>query len=180
MTADPMATSLWSYSLRVYERAGIPAVLIGWQDGLGADVNLALWCTWVSGFRHHRLDEPTVAAADRAVCHWRERVVQPLRAVRNDIKQHVELSGLGDAPAARQAVLAAELAAERVVQTRLQLFSESHGALMASAFAAAAVASGLAPYWRYLGTTPPADEQQFVAACAAASGRQTVDTATGI
>ena len=75
MTADPMATSLWMYSLRVYERAGIPAVLIGWQDGLGADVNLALWCTWVSGFRHHRLDEPTVAAADRAPDKGRRRFI---------------------------------------------------------------------------------------------------------
>lgn len=105
----------WDFSLRVYGRAGVPAVCLDLQDRRGADVNVLLFAGWAGAACGVRLDAAELARLDTAVTPWREEIVRPLRAVRRRVK------GEDDGLYAR--LKAAELEAERLQQDRLHALS---------------------------------------------------------
>ncbi len=117
----PSATSpgeeFWDFSSAVYRRPGVAAQLLLWQDQAGANVNIALLCLWAST-RGQRLDAAAFLQAKSAIAGWHAAAVEPLRGLRRRLKD--QWAGLAlDATATRQAVLAAELAAERAEQQLL-------------------------------------------------------------
>ncbi|WP_165772187.1 TIGR02444 family protein [Niveispirillum lacus] len=110
---------LWSFSLSVYGIPDVADACLTAQDQHGGDVNLLLWAVWLAAHGHD-LTAAEVSAAVTATRPWNEAVVQPLRAVRRQLK-----SGPPPAPdtatqSLRSQVQAAELAAERVQQSVLQ------------------------------------------------------------
>jgi len=112
--------AFWDYSLQVYARTQVATALIRLQDQLGADVNVMLWCCWLVQCRNTTPERGALEAATAAVAPWREAVVEPLRALRRRIKSAEELRDFVGAQTARDAVLAAELAAEKAVQLTLE------------------------------------------------------------
>jgi uncharacterized protein (TIGR02444 family) len=101
-----MPTDLWAFSLAFYARPDVSPACLRCQDEAGADVDLLLFLLWqAQAGAQFSADE--IAAIDRDVQAWREQVIEPLRAVRRYLKGR-EAAGL------REAVKAAELAAERL------------------------------------------------------------------
>lgn len=95
------ANPLWRFSLALYEQDGIAEACIALQDGVGLDVNLLLYSCFATACGMP-LAAADIAAVDAAVTDWRERIVQPLRALRREAGE-----GL------RGKLLEAELLAER-------------------------------------------------------------------
>ena len=103
---------LWRFSVGVYRQLGVADGLLGLQDRFGLDVNLLLCCCFAA-LRGCRMTATDIAALDAAGRPWREHLVLPLRTARRWLKPHATTAA---ARSAREQVLAAELAAERLVQ----------------------------------------------------------------
>jgi uncharacterized protein (TIGR02444 family) len=108
----PDADAFWSWSTAFYAKPGVAEACLELQDRDGAEVNLVLLLLWLAEEGYAPLGQGEVAALDRAVRPWREKVVEPLRALRNALK------GQGE-DTVRRAILSAELVAERSTQRRL-------------------------------------------------------------
>ena len=114
------SAQFWDYTLALYGAPGLSQAVIGLQDRRGADVNLLLYCCWCATSGRGALDERALANADSAVDHWRRTVTQPLRTVRDAIRNDPALSPIGAAADTRKKVLAAEIDSERVAQCLMQ------------------------------------------------------------
>ena len=81
-----MDMRLWDFSLQIYRLPGVaPACLRCQLDEAGADVNLILFLLWWAVARY-RLAEGRIALLDALVAPWREHIVEPLRAMRRELK----------------------------------------------------------------------------------------------
>ena len=106
--------TLWDWTLRAYERPGVPEATLVLQDEHGLNTSLLLWAAWA---------DPGDVALGKAVATgkvWDDQVLWPLRRVRRDLKS--AMAGVGDAArlALREDVKAAELRAERVLMESLE------------------------------------------------------------
>jgi uncharacterized protein (TIGR02444 family) len=108
----------WSFSVELYGRPGVAPACLALQDRFGCDVNLLLLALW-AGRCGVALGPEDFARLDAAAAPWRTGVVEPIRSVRRRLKSE----SLGAAPelaeACRQALLKAELEAERAAQEQL-------------------------------------------------------------
>jgi uncharacterized protein (TIGR02444 family) len=112
---EPASEAFWGFSLAFYAIPDVAEALITLQDRDGFDVNLMLFALWIGVSGRGRHDRDGLMAADRAVCEVRAEIVQPLRTLRRRLAQCPET----DVQELRRAVKALELAAEKIVQTRL-------------------------------------------------------------
>lgn len=112
-TADPF----WSFSLGFYAGPGVSPACVALQDRHRCDVNLVLYACWVGLSGRGRLAEADLARAEAVNAPWRGGVIERLRAARRALK--AEAQG-GAELELYEAVKAAELAAERIAQQRLQ------------------------------------------------------------
>ncbi|MCC5995463.1 MAG: TIGR02444 family protein [Oceanicaulis sp.] len=140
---------LWDFSLAVYPRAGVKAACLALQDA-GLDVNLALWIAWHGA--HGRDARPALDAALALSAGWSARVVKPLRAARDALKIPPDYVSAEAAGALRQAILSAELEAERLQQQALEPLA---GAVSGGADARALARAGLAACETRLGSGLP-------------------------
>jgi uncharacterized protein (TIGR02444 family) len=106
---------LWRFSLAFYAVPGIARALITLQDRDRLDVNLILFALWLGLSGYGLLDTDALAAADRAIRAIRTEVVEPLRTLRRRLKGNPDTSVQN----LREGIKELELAAERVVQSRL-------------------------------------------------------------
>jgi uncharacterized protein (TIGR02444 family) len=112
-TGDLVA-AFWRFSVDIYGRPGMRPLLLDCQDQGGANVNLMLLCIW-AGEQGQKLDAKALNRAKSAVAGWSAAVTNPLRAQRRRLKQDwQELAP--DVEPIRQAILAAELEAEKTEQ----------------------------------------------------------------
>lgn len=151
-----MTSSFWEFSTRIYNRPGVAEALLRLQHEQGADVNLLLYCAWHAASGRGTLSPTGIAALDQALDPWREAIIRPLRALRERIKHEPALGTLPMAGDARDKVLAAELASERVAQQLLESLTRNRPAAVADA--AGALDSSLQAYFSHLGL--PAGTQQ--------------------
>lgn len=111
----PLPTvEFWDFALAVYGKENVRQQLLLWQDEHGANVNLALLCVW-AGLRDRRLSAAQLRTALAAAAGWHAAATQPLRELRRRLKADWKELAI-DAKPARQAVLAAELEAEKAEQ----------------------------------------------------------------
>lgn len=131
-------SELWDFSLSLYRRAGVEPLCLQLQDRWRADVTLLLWLRWLEE-EGVSVDEDRLTEALWTSAAWRERVVEPLRALRRAIKRdygtgpgtrpRADIEPRGDSPhgddtlaeveACRQSIKRAELQAERVALQKL-------------------------------------------------------------
>ena len=110
---------LWDWALAAYAREGVSEACLSLQDEYGQNVCLLLFAAWCAR-TGRRLDDETLEAAADAARAWDQAAVQPLRAVRRRLKSPVPDMEDVTRLAARQAVKAAELAAERGLLSDLE------------------------------------------------------------
>jgi len=137
------------YAERLYARPGVEAVCLDLQDRRALDVPLLLHACWL-GRRGRVLDPAETAALVAGTVPWRLVVVRALRRIRRRLKAGVEgMDGARSEPV-RQAVKAAELAAERVL---LALYAEA-----TDAGPGGSVEGNLATCLRIYNISPDADD----------------------
>jgi uncharacterized protein (TIGR02444 family) len=109
----------WQFSLAFYAAVSVARALITLQDRDGLDVNLMVFALWHGVSGRGRLGSDGLRAAERAACTIRADVVEPLRALRRNLRQHPDT----DVQHLREGVKALELAAEKLVQSRFARFA---------------------------------------------------------
>ena len=114
-TEECSCQDLWHYSLDVYARTGFAESAIALQDFYGLDVNILLSCLW-AGKAGHRLDAMSLSALERQCRPWRRDVIEVFRALRRDLKDHVD----SNIQCIRIAAKARELDAEKIQQEKIQ------------------------------------------------------------
>lgn len=107
-----MHNPLWDFSLELYARPGVAAACVEAQDRFAADVNLLLYAAWLAR-QGLELDRDQWRRLAATVAEWRQRVIQPLRALRRDWRT------LPAAATLREQVAALELAAEQSQQVQM-------------------------------------------------------------
>ncbi|MCA8868948.1 MAG: TIGR02444 family protein [Rhodobacteraceae bacterium] len=114
MTDD--AGAFWAFSLRVYATSGVESACLDLQDTHGLDVNLVLFCCWAGslGVAFTKRQMADVAGQSR---EWQDKVVQPLRTIRRDMKNMV--TNDDQKQSLRDLVKQAELSAEMLQQHSL-------------------------------------------------------------
>lgn len=107
----------WRFAVALYAHAEVRTCLLAWQEIHGANVNLALLCIW-AGNQGRRLTAADLRRAEGTVCGWNAAVTKPLRILRQRLKADWRTLA-PDAEPSRQAILAAELEAEKAEQALL-------------------------------------------------------------
>jgi uncharacterized protein (TIGR02444 family) len=102
------------FAERLYARPGVEAACLDLQDRRALDVPLLLHACWL-GCRGRALDSAATAALVARTVPWRLVVVRALRRIRRRLKAGVDGMDRTRSEPVRQAVKAAELAAERVL-----------------------------------------------------------------
>ncbi len=146
------ATPLWRFSLALYGRPGVPALLLPLQDRHGADVNLVLFGLWRAAQRH-ALSPQEFAALDETVADWRANVVQPARALRRAIK--AQQDGSAGAAALYEQAKRLELQGEHIQQDRMVVVGDTVARGMEVASVQDAALTALTAYADVLGETFP-------------------------
>jgi len=103
----------WDWSLDAYGRPGVEEILLDLQDRHGLDVNLLLFACWFGATGRGRLSNGMWTELIGATADWRATVIEPLRAIRRQLKGQDDMPG---AAMLRQGVKALELDAERAAQ----------------------------------------------------------------
>ena len=111
------ARQFWTFSITFYEKPGVQAQMLRWQDENHANVNLALLCIW-AGSVGRKLGASDIRRAVSAVSGWNTAVTRPLRQLRRRLKAEWQPLAIDSEPT-RQAVLSAELEAEKAEQALL-------------------------------------------------------------
>lgn len=110
--------SLWDFSLALYAQPGVADCCLHLQDEHGVNVNVLLWCVWL-GARGYELDQAQLDEALDSIQGWDSRYVQPLRALRRQMKLEFGVKD-EDVEAVRTSIKQAELQAERQLQLWLE------------------------------------------------------------
>ena len=111
------APGFWPFSKAIYAQDGVQPACLALQAA-GLDVNVALFTAWA--IATGRDPGPVMGEVLARSAFWRGAVVQPLREARNGLKPAPDFIDAEAAGALRQAVLTAELDAERLQQAALE------------------------------------------------------------
>jgi uncharacterized protein (TIGR02444 family) len=84
---DTVVDEFWAASLELYARPDVAAACLRLQDERGLDVNLLLLCCWFARSGRGRLSEDDLATAEARAASWRRDVIEPLRAMRRELKE---------------------------------------------------------------------------------------------
>ena len=146
------ASAFWRFSLRFYAREGVAPLCLALQDQHGIDVNLLFLLLFLST-QQRRLCVTDVQKMNNAAAAWRTRAVQPLRALRRDLKNGVVGMDARSTEALRSEIKRCELHAERLQQEMLERAfpAASTGALSSVTEAAA---KNIAAYGTLTGALP--------------------------
>ena len=140
---DTGASAFWKFSLRFYQQPSVPPVCIALQDQQGVDVNLLFFILYLAR-NGRRLSSDEVQRIDASTHDWRLRIVQPLRAIRRELKTGIAPVATPDSAALRSAIQRDELLAERLQQEALERefpLSSTGSAAVPQAAAAANIAA---------------------------------------
>lgn len=154
-------SAFWRFSLRFYAHDGVPPLCLALQDHHGVDVNVLFFLLFFS-LNKRRLAPADVHRIDHATAAWRARAVQPLRALRRDLKNGVASMDAHATEALRAEIKRCELHAERLQQEMLERAFPAATTGVASAVQDAAAAN-IAAYGAVIGTLPDGPVQRLLA-----------------
>lgn len=145
-------SAFWRFSLRFYARDGVAPLCLELQDQHGVDVNLLFFVLYFAS-QQRRINIGDAQKFDQAAATWRTRVVQPLRALRRDLKNGVAAMDPQATEALRSDIKRSELHAERLQQKMLE-----HAFPLATTGTPGAIpeaaAANIAAYGAVVGTLP--------------------------
>lgn len=114
-TDNTMSNPLWDYSLAAYGLDGVAPTCLALQDSFCLDVNLLLYAAWLAHIQR-RLSHAHLIEVDGLIADWRENVVQPLRALRRQLREYPGAAGI------YKEIKALELRAEQQQQDMMYAF----------------------------------------------------------
>lgn len=123
---------LWDYASTVYESPELKAILHSIQDDYSANINIALWCTWLE-LNHIEISKETIDDVLIAVDSVSQTTVSKVREIRRHMK-HAELFTRVQTKLILKHLLNAELMIEKILIQRLQDLSERFAEVMPDAF----------------------------------------------
>src|SRR5690606_19845010 len=106
------------FSLRVYSAPGVQQECLEGQDKLGLDVNVLLFAVWLGAKRGVVLATADFLRIHAAAAEWSNEVVQPLRSVRDVLKESPRIAD-GNVQKLCKRVTEVELFAEQIEQALL-------------------------------------------------------------
>ena len=112
-------SAFWRFSLRFYAREGVPPLCLTLQDQHGIDINL-LFLLLFFATQQRRVNRADVQKMNDITAAWRARAVQPLRALRRDLKNGVTGMDARATETLRNDIKRCELHAERLQQEMLE------------------------------------------------------------
>jgi uncharacterized protein (TIGR02444 family) len=147
-------SAFWQFSLRFYGRPEVPAACLSLQDQQDIDVNLLFFILFLAINERH-LTADDIRRIDAHISDWRARVVQPLRAIRRDLKGGIAPVETAAAEALRSNIKRDELQAERLQQ---EILEQEFPPVSTGSFATARVAAeaNIAAYSAVAGALPQA------------------------
>ncbi|WED42547.1 TIGR02444 family protein [Legionella cardiaca] len=90
-TADPLDNPLWQFSLTVYQHQEIKEQCLSLQNTTGVNVNLLLFCCWLS-YGVELISHFEFIKACDTIKDWNSQVTKTLRQARQSAKQWQESS----------------------------------------------------------------------------------------
>ena len=145
----------WNFSLEFYARPSVARACLELQDHAGVDVNVLLYLLFLAQ-QSRRLSRADVARIDGIARTWRDRVVQPLRTLRRDLKIGVAPFDVDTTAALRTDVKRIELEAERIEQLALERLVHSSTTGTPATSRDEAARANLDAYGELLGAMPAA------------------------
>jgi uncharacterized protein (TIGR02444 family) len=140
----------WEFSITFYARPGVATLCLDLQQRCEADVNLLLFCLWRAD-NGQRLHYENLCELDAEIAPWRVDVVQPLRGLRQQLRDYPAVEST------RDLLKKAELESERVQQQAIwkwQQRQESGVAGKARHSVAECIGENLAGYAALLAVDP--------------------------
>jgi uncharacterized protein (TIGR02444 family) len=111
------ANPLWEFVTWAYKRDGVEKACLSLQNRLKADVNIVLFCIWLSYRGAGTANLATyLGTALKISRDWQRNLVEPIRAARQNLKDALETTAFADTD--RQS---AEALRERIKQCELDL-----------------------------------------------------------
>ena len=112
-------SAFWQFSLRFYGRPGVPELCLALQDEHGVDINLLFLLIFLAK-QGRWLSVGDVREIDRETAAWRTNVVQPLRALRRQLKNGFPPMDAAVTEALRGEIKRCELQAEKLQQEMME------------------------------------------------------------
>lgn len=115
----------WDFSIQLYGKPGVAQACLQLQDCCDMDVNLLLYCYWY-GVSFGRFDPLLLQQVYEFSCTWKQGIVQPLRSVRQWMKNQTQLVSEKQArqfQELRERVKLEELDAEKIQQEMIEAIS---------------------------------------------------------
>lgn len=113
--------ALWPFALKLYAKPGVADACLALQARHGVDIPLLLAAIWHGHGGRGRLDSARLRLWRATAKNWRIEIIAPLRAARNAIRTAAQEDSA--IRRLRQTILAAELAAERLLLRDLSALS---------------------------------------------------------
>lgn len=118
--------SLWDFALAAWRRPGVEQACLELQEAFGQPPPLLLWRMWALAGRRP-VGEAELAAAVSAAKAWQAQVIDPLRQTRRALKAPPPPFAAERCRPLKDQVMAAEVAAERVLLDVLEALSPPPG-----------------------------------------------------
>jgi uncharacterized protein (TIGR02444 family) len=106
-------TGLWEFTVDLYAHPAVQEHAHALQDAEGIDVNLLFFAAWCGMEHGVVLSAADFASIETQMAPWRQRVIEPLRALRRCLKTPEIANFERDQMAIRDGVKELELRAER-------------------------------------------------------------------
>jgi uncharacterized protein (TIGR02444 family) len=117
--------SLWTFSVSLYQQAGVEAECLSLQDRFGVNVNVLFLCLYAGAKFGAKLSRGDIEAAERLIVEWDTQVVKTLRKLRQLLKRNAERSEWPQSTELLRAnIKDTELASERIESSMLQEWFE--------------------------------------------------------
>jgi uncharacterized protein (TIGR02444 family) len=110
----------WTFSLQLYKKKEVEQALLLLQNQFGLNANVILFICWFSFNGQGAFSQSKVRELLLRIRPWHERVVLPLRRLRDRLKPYVDK--VSWAKGVRQAILLEELEAEHAEQLLISEF----------------------------------------------------------
>ncbi|MDN5850368.1 MAG: TIGR02444 family protein [Nitrococcus sp.] len=115
-TVDEEALRLWEFALALYEVDAVKQACLSVQARYGLSVSLLLGAVWVGANGYGRLGATELETAIRRGMEWHREIIEPLRALRQRLRQHPLQGQERRTEKLRHRLLEQELEAERIEQ----------------------------------------------------------------
>ena len=75
----------WQYAIELYRQPGVESACLQFQNTCGGNVNLLLFCCWLTS-QHHGLTDDQLTELEKLVKYWDDLVLRELRQLREQCR----------------------------------------------------------------------------------------------